>query len=112
MSTSTLRTIPDSYAECRSLRHAWVPKKYKTIEPNKTARLLGFNQHIGRALVCDRCRVLRVDMFSRRKSKRTTSAWVKVGTRYGYPDDYALPKVTSEEVHNEFMRRWLPQALR
>ncbi len=87
--------LPQEYLACRSLRHAWNPTSFRALEPDENFdRPSGIKQVIRRELECMRgCFVVRQDFFGRNGG---TTAFVKIRTRYGYPDDYQFQTALHE----------------
>ena len=97
-----VQALPPEFLACRSLRHAWNPTSFRALEPDEDFdRPSGIKQVIRRELECMRgCDVVRQDFFGRNGG---TVPFVKLRTRYGYPDDYQFQTALHEKGRPVYM---------
>jgi hypothetical protein len=91
-----LGDLPDTYIECRDMRHSWKRQGgYREVQ--------GSRNLVARTLACTRCGCERTDVIS-------VSTFDRVSTTYHYPEGYTVKGNKSTKrgmvVRREAYRRW------
>ncbi len=94
LTVNWLSEIPAAYVRCRSLGHAWIE--------GGDMRFRLARGHVGRALTCERCQMVRVDLYD-------SNSMELIKRRYSRPLDYDKPKGLERpmgvEITAEFFAR-------
>ena len=81
-----LAKLPDTYVDCRDMRHAWrVQNDFHVVKQTQVGRKV---THVGRNLRCRRCPTIRNEVYLIR-----ANGLEKISQSYSYPEDYMLPGV-------------------
>lgn len=93
-----LSQLPDSWLECRAMRHSWklsgflaVNRDDKKILGSRNPMFHKFPQVVVRATFCDRCEVIRTDYYGRTDVNKV-HGFVKITSHYRYPKGYLFHK--------------------
>lgn len=85
-----VRTLPDTYLACRTMRHAWNPQSMRLpdLDDARVPALYerGFRQIIVRVSQCLRCETTRIDYYGRYDKRKLR--FERIDSTYWYPTDY------------------------
>lgn len=96
---NALEEIPDSFLECRDLRHWW--KKLTDLHIVETTP---DGDLVKRESMCERCLTVREDNYLLRSDRWGVQRLEVLGSSYKYPDGYLIPAMAQADHAREILR--------